>query len=164
MTAHTRTAPNSPVSSTTVPAAAGDLDLITQLLAANDLPTADLDAAQVVRFRCVRDERGQVLACAGLERLGDVALLRSVAVAVHARRRGLARALVAALEADARQLKLTTLYLLTTAAAGYFARLGFSRIAREDVPPVVRASHEFSTLCPISAIVMQRVLGESIRS
>jgi len=162
MTAETATTLPRATASTGVRATPCDLDAIKQLLVENGLPTADLRAEHLAHFRCVPDGRGGLLACAGLERLGEVALLRSVAVVAAARRRGLARELVATLEADAREQEVKALYLLTTNAAGYFARLGYIQIAREDVPPAVRASHEFSVLCPTSASVMQRVLGDSM--
>ena len=43
-------------------------------------------------------------------------------------------------------------YLLTTTAPEYFARLGFERVAREGVPTTLQQSSEFATVCPASAI------------
>ena len=44
---------------------------------------------------------------------------------------------------------------LTTTAEGYFARHGFGAIDRATVPPAIRSSAEFSTLCPTTAVVMR---------
>ena len=49
---------------------------------------------------------------------------------------------------------LTPLYLLTTTAEDFFPRFGFSRITRQEVPESVRASVEFRSACPASAVVM----------
>ncbi|MBV9947898.1 MAG: GNAT family N-acetyltransferase, partial [Myxococcales bacterium] len=46
--------------------------------------------------------------------------------------------------------------LLTTTADSFFPRFGFQHIAREDVPPELRASRELQGACPASAIVMER--------
>ena len=48
--------------------------------------------------------------------------------------------------------------LLTTTAEKFFPRFGFEQIAREDVPPSVQASVEFTSACPTSAIVMRKRL------
>jgi len=51
------------------------------------------------------------------------------------------------------------LYLLTTTAERFFATRGYAGIERERVPDTVRASAEFSALCPASAVVMRKALG-----
>jgi amino-acid N-acetyltransferase len=48
--------------------------------------------------------------------------------------------------------------LLTTTAEDFFARFGFRRTDRTQVPPSVRESREFQGACPTSATVM--VSGE----
>jgi amino-acid N-acetyltransferase len=48
--------------------------------------------------------------------------------------------------------------LLTTTAERYFPRFGFERVDRKDVPESVRASVEFTSACPSSAIVMRKSL------
>jgi N-acetylglutamate synthase-like GNAT family acetyltransferase len=44
---------------------------------------------------------------------------------------------------------------LTTTAAGYFPKAGFSAISREQAQPEIRTSLEFAHACPASAIVMR---------
>ncbi|MDR7555612.1 MAG: arsenic resistance N-acetyltransferase ArsN2 [Armatimonadota bacterium] len=142
-------------------AAAGpqDLDEICALLASSGLPAegvADhLDGVLVVR------DAGRLVATAGLEDYGDAGLLRSVAVAPTHRGRGLGRALVAALLARARARGHAEVYLLTTTAAGYFARLGFRPTTREAVRPSVQRSAEWHLACCASSVVMVRPLGET---
>lgn len=86
------------------------------------------------------------------------AALRSLAVAPAARDRGLGRQLCERVVREAQARDLTELWLLTTSAAAYFARLGFEVVARERTHDAVRRTAQFTTLCPSTAIVMQRSL------
>ena len=47
-------------------------------------------------------------------------------------------------------------YLLTTTADRYFAKLGFAAVDRAAVPAEIRASPEFASICPDDATVMYR--------
>ncbi len=96
-------------------------------------------------------EDGVIAAVAGLERFGDAALLRSVAVDPHARTRGLGLAVVADRIVAARHAGLPAVHLLTTTAADYFARLGFVRIDRGALPAALSGSPELTGACPASA-------------
>jgi amino-acid N-acetyltransferase len=107
------------------------------------------------RFLVARDG-GALLGCVGLELYGEAALLRSLAVAERSRGVGLGAALADAALEDARRRGVRSLYLLTTTAEGFFARRGFERIARDEVPEAVRGSAEFGALCPASAACMAR--------
>ena len=51
-----------------------------------------------------------------------------------------------------------TVYLLTETAAEFFPRFGFRPIARDTVDPAVRASVEFTSACPDTALVMVKEL------
>jgi amino-acid N-acetyltransferase len=98
---------------------------------------------------------------AGLERFGPVGLLRSLAVSTGARGRGLGRALVSAIEDEARSSGIADLYLLTTTADEFFSRLGYVRIARDETPVAIASTAQFSALCPSSAVVMRKSMGLS---
>lgn len=126
-------------------------------LAAEGLPTADLGRG-AQRFFAFVDGEGRVLGHGGLEGEGADRLLRSVVVAPAARRAGVARRLVAALEVAARADGAERLWLLTTSAATVFDRLGWRRVARTDAPAVVTGSAQFASLCPASAVCMARDL------
>ena len=110
-------------------ACGADLPAIVALLDRCALPTGDLDAPLLAGF-CVaegRTESGpQLVGVIGLERLGDGALLRSLAVAAEQRGAGLAARLVDWSEAAARAQGAATAYLLTTTAADYFLRRGYA--------------------------------------
>lgn len=129
----------------------GDLDDIVRLLQQHDLPSSDIDAGKLPWFLAIRDANGQLLACGGIERCGDVGLLRSLAVSETLRGTGLGARLVAALEQLARDNGIDALYLLTMTASDYFPRFGYRAVAREALPDAVRASSEFTELCPATA-------------
>lgn len=131
-----------------------DLPRIEQLLTAAQLPLAGV-AASLPGF-IVAEADGAIVGTAALEVCCDNALLRSVAVAPEWRSRGLGRALVTRVVADAESRGLRALYLLTTTAEHYFPSFGFREIARADVPLDVQGTEEFRSACPTSAVVMCR--------
>ncbi|MFT3714277.1 MAG: arsenic resistance N-acetyltransferase ArsN2 [Archangium sp.] len=120
------------------------------------LPTADLDASQVELI--VATAASEVVGVVGLEVRGGDGLLRSLAVKETARNQRVGRKLIDAVMSLGRERQLKRLYLLTTTAADYFARLGFAATARETVPEPVRATAEFTSLCPSTAALMVREL------
>lgn len=129
------------------------------LLSANQLPASDLhDGATVRLFGCVSDlhPRGVV----GLEIHGEVALLRSLAVADAQRGGGLGAALVAHAERYAAGQGVATVYLLTTTAADFFLRLGYRHVPREDAPAAIAGTTQFSGLCPASSAFMAKAVGD----
>ena len=138
------------------PARPADAADILALLAQHHLPAAGLEDHLETTLVARRESR--VVGSAALEVYADGALLRSVAVAPEVQGQGLGRDLAAAAERMARGLQIPALYLLTTTAEAYFPKLGFERVAREDVPESVQASVEFTTACPSSAIVMRKQL------
>lgn len=90
---------------------------------------------------------------------GGVGLLRSVATSGDERGRGTGRDVVLQALARARGAGLAEVVLLTPGAAGFFARLGFTRIAREDAPADVRRSLQFTQVQCLSAAVMRLPLN-----
>ena len=136
------------------PATPDDLRDVERLLVASSLPTAGVaDALPAFTVAVSGDE---IVGVAGLEVCCDNALLRSVAVAESWRSRGLGRALVSRVIADAEARGLNALYLLTTTAEHYFPTFGFERVTRDDVPAEIRETAEFQGACPASAVVMCR--------
>lgn len=99
-----------------------------------------------------------VVGVAGIEVYGDYGLLRSVAVAPEVRGRNVGKALVENRLEWAAGQHLKALYLLTDSASGYFPRMQFVRVERDQVPDQIQASREFAHVCPISSIVMSRSL------
>jgi amino-acid N-acetyltransferase len=140
-------------------ASADDAARISALLEANALPTADLAES---RPEFVLVEEGSILlAVGGLQRFGDVALLRSVAVSEGRRGTGLGSDLVHELERLARTHGVRQLVLLTQTAEAFFAKHGYRSTDRNSLPPAILATAEFRTLCPASAACMSKRLDSS---
>jgi amino-acid N-acetyltransferase len=85
--------------------------------------------------------------------------LRSVVVGEGFRGQGLGRGLTQAALHLAGLHRANDVYLLTTSAREYFPRFGFAVIGREEVPPTVRTSVEFTTSCPATAVAMRASLA-----
>ena len=130
-----------------------DLDAVRRLLAEAGLPVAGVEEQLLKVFR-VAERGGGLTAVAGCEIHGTVGLLPSLAVREERRGARLARRLVEDRLAWARRRGLRAVYLLTTNATAYFERLGFVPVERSETPAEIRASSEFATVCPDSAIVM----------
>ncbi|HPI98707.1 MAG TPA: arsenic resistance N-acetyltransferase ArsN2 [Synergistales bacterium] len=133
-----------------------DLEVLREFLSGFDLPLDGVEehiATMLLGF-----SEGRLVASAGLEIYGNSALLRSVAVDRDFRNRGYGKALVEASFESAHQKEINYLYLLTDTAEDYFPRFGFNKISREQVPEQVRGSVEFTSACPLSAVVMMKKL------
>lgn len=137
-----------------------DRPILHSLLVEARLPVADLDSTPQITFWVIRDDSGRPVGAIGLERHGDVALLRSLVVAPGQRRRGLGRRLIRALEEHANAEGLAQLVLLTETAENFFSRMGYVVIDRDRAPSAVTSSAEFSTLCPSSAVCMTKRLQQ----
>jgi amino-acid N-acetyltransferase len=137
------------------PARAEDWPSIRALLEARALPIDGAEGHLGQFLVATNGATGPVAGVAGLERYGDVGLVRSVAVADDVAARGLGSALVQALVKSARELGIGALYLLTTTAAGWFPRFGFNVVRREDLPQTLGESAELRGACPSTAVAMQ---------
>jgi len=139
-------------------ALAADWDAIAALLQACKLPRAG--ARDHLEAIVVAEHEGALVGVAGLEIYGDIALTRSVAVAVHQRGQGLGGRLIEALVRQAKERGIRHLYLLTTTAREYFPRFGFKELSKAAAPTQLQASVEFNGACPASAIFMQLELDK----
>ena len=132
-----------------------DLATAIRLLGDAGLPVEDLTLERLALAADVGDNLAGVV---GLERFDRIGLLRSLVVTPDGRGQGIGRALVAALEDTAVRDGITELWLLTIDADPYFEALGYARRERDDAPPTIRATEEFSNLCPGDAVVMSKSL------
>ena len=140
------------------PAQPAQFDAIARLLRAAGLPVEDLDVSMLDAF-VVATEGEVCVGVAGLEIYESYALLRSLAVEPRHRSRGLGAQLVDTVETEAQARGVTALYLLTTTAATFFERVGYTAHDRAAVPPAIAATTEFSSLCPDTADCLWRDLA-----
>lgn len=116
------------------------------------------DAADHLADFLVAREGETIVGVAGFERHGRFGLLRSVAVRPANHGQGIGTRLVNACIARAQTSGVLLLGLLTTTAADWFLRFGFSPIDRNALPEPLRASREWQQLCPASATCLQLTL------
>jgi amino-acid N-acetyltransferase len=141
------------------PATDNDIPAIESLLTACNLP---LDGVRdLVDEFVVARSNGRVVGVAAVEPCGAYGLLRSAAVDQSMRGRGVGRALIQRLIADAEAKGYRALYLLTMTAENYFPAFGFIVTAREAAPVEIQATSQFKDICPSSATVMRRALGNA---
>ena len=138
-------------------ATAADARDIHDLLRRSALPTSDLGTARPEFI--IAERAGEMIGVGALERFGNAALLRSVAVEPRWQGSGAGRLIVASLEQRARAAGIDELILLTLTAHDFFARLGYGTKSREQVPAAVLGSAEFQSLCPASAHCMAKALA-----
>jgi amino-acid N-acetyltransferase len=143
--------PNDPI--TVRPARADDITAVAALLAAAHLPGDGLEE-QFGPAYAVAEADGAIVGAEGIERYGDAGLLRSAVVRDDWRGRGVGDMLTRDRLAWAASSGLREIWLLTTTAADYFPRFGFSRADRAAAPDAMQASREFAEACPASAIAM----------
>lgn len=141
-----------------------DLALISKLLKSCDLPHEDI-SAHLSHF-VVAKKDNRIVGTIGLEAYGKAGLLRSLAVAGGSRGNGIAKDLYDRLLAHAHLLGIDEIYLLTTttttAAEGFFAKRGFQREERGNLPEAIRNTGEFQSLCPVTALPMRKdIRGEA---
>jgi amino-acid N-acetyltransferase len=126
------------------PAAAADLLTVHNLLEHVGLPVEGVEDqfghAYVLAYVDGPAGCEVVIGVAGVETYGRFGLLRSVAVAPPWRGRSVGEMLIRNRIDWARARRLDALYLLTTTAAGYFPKLGFTSVPRREVPAELRAS------------------------
>lgn len=133
-----------------------DARSIHDLLERSGLPTSDLATARPEFV--IGNDGERVIGVGALERFGSAALLRSVAVEPQLRGSGVGRLIVGELERRARAAGIHELILLTLTAREFFERLGYGVTDRGHVPPAMRESAEFRSLCPASATCMAKSL------
>ncbi|HTD41439.1 MAG TPA: arsenic resistance N-acetyltransferase ArsN2 [Mucilaginibacter sp.] len=133
-------------------------EAILALLSSEKLPEDDLSATLENFLVATGDD--ELTGTIGLEIYGDYGLLRSLVVKPAFRNQNIASKLVAQIETLASSKGLRAIFLLTETAPDYFARKGYQKITRNEVPAEVQRSSEFSHACPQSAIVMKKDINK----
>jgi N-acetylglutamate synthase-like GNAT family acetyltransferase/thioredoxin reductase len=139
-----------------------DWPAIEALLLANKLPTEGAQAHLNTYLLAISN--GEVVGSAGAEVYGQIALLRSVAVAPGLHKQGIGKLLLNSLLQEARRRDIGKLYLLTVTAPEFFAQFGFKRGKIEDAPQALKASAELQGACPACAAFMALTLQETSRT
>lgn len=129
------------------------LAVLLDLLRVCKLPYEDIRLENNL-FVSYHDEAGRIIGSGGLEFYSPFALLRSVAVEESQRGNSIGKDIVSDLLARAQENSVHKIYLLTETAHDFFLNRGFQDVSRDNVPVEVKASTEFSSVCPVSASVM----------
>lgn len=129
---------------------------IISLLQNEKLPVKDLP--DILSYFLVARDNDKVVGVIGLEQYENYGLLRSMAVDTSHRNQSIATQLVKRLENLCTEKNISCIYLLTETAADFFRKKNYETIKREEVPEAIKASSEFSSVCPVSATVMRKML------
>jgi len=135
------------------------LSNLKELLKSENLCWDDLDEIPGETFILINPS-GDILGGYALEIYPPDALLRSVIVDKRHRGSGLGVQIIAQAMDVAGHNNLKTLYLLTTTADNFFAKLGFQVLERSKVPVKIASTKEFKTFCPDSAICMTQDIAD----
>src|SRR5688500_9458054 len=122
------------------------------LLQSCNLPADDLNFNRDLLVGYYEDDT--MVGTGGLEVHGPYALLRSLSVKLGIRGKSVGSSITEFLLNEAKKKRLKAIYLLTETAHGFFQKKGFKDVPREEVPSEVKASSEFSHVCPTTAAVM----------
>lgn len=134
-----------------------ELESLKNFLQVNQLPADDLQLKNSLLLTYYNADEALV-GSGGLEFYGDKALLRSLAISPELRGQQLGKQVVHDLLQQARVAGMKEVYLLTQTAFYFFQKLGFNEVQRDLVPAEIKASSEFSQVCPSTAQVMKLLL------
>ena len=139
-----------------VPASQNSFSAAIALLKKNNLPTEDLDPGKQL---FVVEEGDNVIATVAVEYNYTDALLRSLSVSSEKRNSGIGAELVEFIEDYVQKQGVQRVYLLTTTAADFFSKRGYTIIDRSNVPGFIQNTREYSVLCASSSTVMKKELS-----
>jgi amino-acid N-acetyltransferase len=98
------------------------------------LPRTEFEMSENIRDFSVAYDGGTLVGCGALHFYTPTAAeVRSLAVLPEAKQHGVGRKIVEALEAEARENDLESIFAFTY-VPGFFARLGFSEVERGELP------------------------------
>lgn len=135
------------------------------------LPRTEFELSENIRdFSCAYDG-GTLAGCGALHFYSPLsAEVRSLAVRPDSKRLGVGRALVEALEAEAREQNLASIFAFTY-VPGFFQKLGFREVERGELPLKVwkdclrcskfRSCDEIAVLKRLRPALSSEVLGDS---
>jgi len=145
-----------------VPLAAFERDGLKAALSRAGLPCEDIEQSGPLFWRFDTDD-DMPAGFGGLELHGPDALLRSLVTLPLRRGTGFGRAIVVAIEQEARLRGCDAIYLVTQ-EPNYFARAGYATLSRDAVPEAIRASSQFRSPCCAAAEAMVKELDSGPRT
>lgn len=138
-----------------VPASQNSFSAAIALLKKNNLPTEDLNPGTQM---FVVEEGNEVVGTIAIEYDYNDALLRSLSVSEKKRGPGIGKELVSFIEEYVRQQGVQHIFLLTTTAADFFLKRGYSIIDRSNIPQFIQNTKEYSVICASSSTLMKKEL------
>ncbi|WP_438750660.1 arsenic resistance N-acetyltransferase ArsN2 [Pararhizobium sp. O133] len=135
----------------------GNNPALKRMLEAAGLPTDDLLDAGRAFFAATRG--GVARGFGGFETAGTDVLLRSIVVDPHVRGQGVGHVITRGVLDQARAGGAARAFLLTTSAAPFFERIGFTVIDRAAAPDAILQTRQAASICPVSAILMMMDLA-----
>jgi amino-acid N-acetyltransferase len=139
-----------------VPASQNSFSAAIELLKKNNLPTEDINPGTQL---FVVEDGDEVIATVAVEYDYNDALLRSLSVSEDKRSSGIGAELVDFIEDYVSKQGVRTIYILTTTAANFFSRRGYTLIDRSNVPQFIKDTKEYSVICASSSTLMRKVLS-----
>jgi N-acetylglutamate synthase-like GNAT family acetyltransferase len=139
-----------------VPLAAFERDGLKAALSKAGLPCEDIEQFGPLFWR-FDTEDDMPAGFGGLELHGPDALLRSLVTLPPRRGAGFGRAMLVAIEQEARLRGCDAIYLLTQ-EPDYFVRSGYAALTRDAVPDAIRTSSQFHSQACAAAKAMVKEL------
>jgi len=136
----------------------GELAELASALEAAGLPSDDIALPGRTFYRFATAS-GEIVGYGGFELYGAAALLRSIVVLPDHRQCGYGQAIVEQLTAQAADAGVTSAFLLTTSAKGFFERAGFAVTERATAPASILETTQVEGLCPASAPLLVKRLS-----
>ena len=133
-----------------------DIEIVSELLEGAGLPYEDI--SEHWKTFLVAKVNGKIIGAIGLEILNDKALLRSLVVKNEFRNYGFGKELYNRCIELAKQNNIKEIGLLTTTAEGFFAKAGFEKVHKENIPPFIKSTKEFQVYCPSSSTIMIKTI------
>lgn len=137
-------------------AEAADFESISSILNLSGLPNKDIHPLR--QHFIIAEIMGKIVGCAAIEVHGNYGLFRSLAVIDAFRNLKVGSGLLNRIIQLSKNMELNELFLLTTTAPDYFRRAGWEQISRNEVPTQIAESTEFTSICPSTAICMNKQL------
>ena len=142
-------------------AVAQDIDQIENLLKKYHLPVNDI--LEYIDNFVVSEQENRIIGVGGYETVGDIALIRSIAVVQEYRGKSIGINIYRLLERKILNTGIKEVFLLTETASDYFKKLGFTIKNRANIPHAVTTTKQFKELCPSTAIIMFNELATNYK-